>query len=122
VSDQWLYSRRGRTFGPVSADDIRRLAETGEIGPDDLIWRRELDAASAAPAASVLVFFLTGGKPTRPPPPPAAPAPDWVTGPTDLPSPEAAAPPDWLADVRRAEESASPPGPERPPPGEPVPR
>jgi hypothetical protein len=36
---EWFYAKGEKHFGPVSANELRRLAGTGEILPDDLIWR-----------------------------------------------------------------------------------
>src|SRR5262245_42153650 len=37
MAQQW-YTRAGQQQGPVSANDLRRLAEQGQLLPTDLIW------------------------------------------------------------------------------------
>lgn len=34
---EWFYARRGATFGPVSAIDLRAAAHLGFLGPDDFV-------------------------------------------------------------------------------------
>jgi hypothetical protein len=36
---EWYYSRDGVVHGPVTDRELRRLAEGGELGPEDLIWQ-----------------------------------------------------------------------------------
>ncbi len=38
MSDQWFYSHAAAVHGPVSGDDLRRLAHTGGLLPEDLVW------------------------------------------------------------------------------------
>ena len=35
----WLYNKDGQQFGPVSAEDLKRLAAAGELRPGDLVWK-----------------------------------------------------------------------------------
>lgn len=35
---QWYYTTQGQQFGPVDEADLFRLAQQGEITPDDLVW------------------------------------------------------------------------------------
>lgn len=37
VSAEWFYARRGATFGPVSAVDLRAAAHLGFLGPEDFV-------------------------------------------------------------------------------------
>ncbi len=118
--DRWFYIHQGRTFGPVSADELRNLAATGGLAAADPIWRQDIPPGAAVPAGSVLVFFLAGGKPTpqASPPlafPPSAPAPEWLRDLIDggetaeAAAPVAAVPPpDWLQDVGAAEQISHP--------------
>lgn len=57
---EWLYSRNGKTFGPLSAQQLRQLVVEKRIGPKDLVCRNGTDQWVAAgslkglfPAASV---------------------------------------------------------------------
>lgn len=36
---QWYYSRGGQQTGPVTIDQLRQMAATGQITPQDLVWR-----------------------------------------------------------------------------------
>ncbi len=66
---QWHYAKQGRQFGPVDEDELRRLAQQGQIAPDDLVWNPTLGDKWVA-AASVEKLF--GAAPNRTPPYPAA--------------------------------------------------
>lgn len=39
MPNQWYYTKDDERQGPVSADELKRLAEAGELQPDDLIWK-----------------------------------------------------------------------------------
>lgn len=51
VPDTWYYIKDGNTVGPVSTDALRRLPTTGEIGPNDQVWREGTE--NWVPAATV---------------------------------------------------------------------
>jgi hypothetical protein len=120
--DKWFYTHLGKMCGPVTADELNELAETGRLDEKDLIWRVECSPKDAVRAGKHLIFFLAGGTPKPPPvdeapsvdePPPPAAAPDWLSdlaGIAEEPrvAPPAAAPLDWLQDVRNAEQSSKP--------------
>ncbi len=38
----WYFARGNKQSGPVSSADLKRLADAGEIRPDDLVWREGL--------------------------------------------------------------------------------
>ncbi len=122
--DDWYYIHLGRTYGPVSGDELRELAEAGILEHSDPIWRKDTGRSDAVPAGSVLVFFLSGEEPRRPPAetptaapvmafPPSSPPPEWLSDLIDVredAAPEAPVPaPDWLQDVRNAEQLPAPP-------------
>ncbi len=113
--DKWFYIHLGKMCGPVTADELNELAETGGLDEKDLIWRLEASPKDAVRAGKHLIFFLAGGTPKQPPveessPPdaPAAsgPAPDWLsdlaesTDAKPVVSAAPASPPDWLQDVQ----------------------
>jgi hypothetical protein len=127
--DKWFYIHLGKMCGPVTADELNELAETGGLDARDLIWRVEASPKDAVRAGGCLIFFLAGGTP--PPPPveesptmdmpvapapssPSAPAPAWLRELADIAdantdSPAAPASPlDWLQDVRNAEQPPKP--------------
>jgi hypothetical protein len=45
---QWYYARDNQQFGPVSATELRQLADAGGLAPDDLLWREGMDAWATA--------------------------------------------------------------------------
>ena len=63
-TSQWYYTRGGAQQGPVTFDELRKLAETGQFGPGDLVWQQGM--AQWQPAHQATPFFGAA-------PPPAAP-------------------------------------------------
>jgi hypothetical protein len=108
--DQWYYSHAQAVHGPVSGDELRRLAQTGGLDPVDLVWPVGWEPLDAVPAEAALRFpkpppvHPALGKPALPPLPPWLPdlAEVLRTGgdPQALPAPR---PESWLGDVRRVE-------------------
>lgn len=45
---QWYYARNDQQFGPVSATELKQLAEAGRLSPDDLLWREGMDGWTTA--------------------------------------------------------------------------
>ena len=45
---QWYYARNDQQFGPVSALELKQLADTGQLTPDDLLWREGMDSWATA--------------------------------------------------------------------------
>jgi hypothetical protein len=45
---QWYYARNNQQFGPVSAGELKQLADSGRLAPDDLLWREGMDAWATA--------------------------------------------------------------------------
>lgn len=97
--DRWYYTRDGKKLGPVTAAQLRQLAASGGLGPQDLIWPEGRQQSEGVPAQAALDF--------KTPAPPLANKPDWLD---DIRAvaveKKSAAPakPDWLEDVRAAEE------------------
>ena len=120
MHDKWFYIHLGKMCGPVTADELNTLAETGGLGEKDLIWRVEASPKDAVRAGKHLIFFLAGGTPTPPaveePPPLAspvesAPAPAWLSDLAEnagAPAKPSVSPLDWLQDVRAAEQTPQP--------------
>jgi hypothetical protein len=80
---QWHYAVGEQQLGPVSTDELRRLAATGQVGPETMVWCNGM--ADWAEARSVA--GLTFGSPTPEPMPapdpyaaaaPAAPQPQYA--------------------------------------------
>ncbi len=45
---QWYYARNDQQFGPVSAAELKQLAEVGRLSPDDLLWREGMEQWTTA--------------------------------------------------------------------------
>ncbi len=114
MADQWFYSHAAAVHGPVSGDDLRRLAHTGGLIPEDLVWPVGWDPLNAIPAEAALRFPEPPSIEPVPGKPPPPPFPAWLpdlaaalragTDPAGLSTPPPAS---WLADVRRAEEGSN---------------
>ena len=61
MSDQWLYSQQGHQYGPVSAERIKELADSGHLHPTDLLWTAGM--AKWIPADGVKGLFSHEPKP-----------------------------------------------------------
>jgi hypothetical protein len=68
MDQQWHYLSRGKQGGPVSPGQLKRMADSGQFRPADMVWT---DGMSEWVPASA----LNGLFPYRPVPPPPAPAP-----------------------------------------------
>ncbi|MEN6459576.1 MAG: DUF4339 domain-containing protein [Thermoguttaceae bacterium] len=55
TSVEWYYARDNKQTGPVSAQELKRLATAGELRPEDLVWREGLTEWS--PARNVRGLF-----------------------------------------------------------------
>jgi hypothetical protein len=45
---QWYYARNEQQFGPVSASELKQLADAGRLAPDDLLWREGMEQWATA--------------------------------------------------------------------------
>ena len=45
---QWYYARNDQQFGPISAAELKQLADSGHLSPDDLLWREGMDSWATA--------------------------------------------------------------------------
>lgn len=67
MATQWHYTKGGERHGPVSSDQLRQLAASGQIHPTDLVWRDGM--AEWQKASSVKGLFPSQASgPTEPPP------------------------------------------------------
>lgn len=98
--DRWYYTHAGQTMGPVTSAQLRQLAASGQLLPNDLIWPEGGQQSGAVPAQAAVDFA-----PTRTAPPPLINKPDWLDDIRIAAKTEnKPATPDWLDDVRAAEE------------------
>lgn len=43
ASTEWFYTRGSRRFGPVSATELKQLADLGELAAEELVWREGME-------------------------------------------------------------------------------
>lgn len=67
----YFYSRDGQQYGPMTADQLKQCAASGQLRVEDLVWKE--GAPSWVPASSVKGLFPVMAQPLSPPPiPPSA--------------------------------------------------
>lgn len=66
MAEQWFYNRNGVKSGPVSLSDLRRLAASGGLSPQDPIWKQGMFAWVAA--GTMKGLFASAGQPPAPTP------------------------------------------------------
>jgi hypothetical protein len=59
---KWYYAKGGDRHGPVGLDEIRGLRADGEIGDDDLVWRKGM--ATWTPASNVAEINAAAEEPS----------------------------------------------------------
>ena len=79
ASPEWYYAKANKQHGPVSAAELKKLVDRGELKPGDLVWREGLEDWIAARKDPVLNKLFGQEAPAPPPkvvktPPKAAPA------------------------------------------------
>jgi hypothetical protein len=82
----WYYRKHGEAHGPVRPNELKRLAESGQISPDDLVWKegltkwiRAVRVKGLFPAQTREATAGTREEPLPlPPPEPAAPTQEQV--------------------------------------------
>lgn len=66
---QWYYARQGQRSGPVSAEQFKELASSGQILPSDSVWKKGME--KWVPAGSLKGLFPNSALSDVPPPPPS---------------------------------------------------
>lgn len=96
MADQWFVGQEGKRFGPFTAEQLRKLASSGQIQTTDQVWKEGM--AKWVAASKVKGLFPEHGKPDPPGanaakqqfPPPLPPSgpnqPAAVSPPPKLPS------------------------------------
>lgn len=85
---QWYYARENKQYGPVPTAELKRLAQSGDLRREDLVWREGLKSWTTA--KEVKGLFEEPGPATSPQPvtsPAAAPAAVPANGPSVSPGP-----------------------------------
>ena len=62
---QWYYTKQGQQFGPIDEAELHRLAQRGEITPDDLVWNPTF-GDKWVPASSIETLFASPPRMTPP--------------------------------------------------------
>lgn len=77
MANEWYYAKDGQQQGPVSAKELKRLADAGQLGAGDLVWKegmpdwkpaadvKGLVAAAAPPAGEAVVTQPASSTPRR---------------------------------------------------------
>lgn len=79
----WYFAKDGVQQGPVSEEQIKRMARDGSLRREDLVWREGMAAWQPASEAGVEFPLPSGPSGSLPPPPP----PQYVAPPQYLPPP-----------------------------------
>jgi GYF domain 2 len=92
MATQWYYARDGAKFGPFSVAQLKELAVTRQLRPQDTVWKEGVERGVLA--AKVKDLFSASR--TNPPPTvgggPAAPAPPTPVPPSLTPAADSAVP------------------------------
>jgi hypothetical protein len=62
-SSQWYFSHNGKESGPVTTAELKRLADRGDLGPEDLVWREGWVQRYAARTVKGLFAASTAASP-----------------------------------------------------------
>lgn len=65
----WHYSRAGEKLGPITAAQLKELATTNLLAPDDLVWREDMKEWRKASSVKGLFPERAKQTPTKTPPP-----------------------------------------------------
>jgi hypothetical protein len=63
VAVQWYYSRDGERYGPLTGEQLKQMAGTGELQPADLVWNETL--SDWVPATRIKGLFPKAGSPSQ---------------------------------------------------------
>jgi len=56
MATKWFYEKDGTQLGPVSSNELRQLADNGDLEPTDLVWREGAPEWRPANSVKGLVF------------------------------------------------------------------
>ena len=69
---EWHYMQNNQQFGPISGQKLKLLAQSGELQPNDLVWKEGME--QWAPAGNIQGLFGDAQVGAAPAPPAAVPA------------------------------------------------
>jgi hypothetical protein len=70
ANDQWYFSKGDdHQQGPVSAQELNRMAQSGKLRPDDLVWKEGMGEWVSASRIKQLTFSVPSPVPTTSPSP-----------------------------------------------------
>ena len=72
MSQQWHYTGAGKQLGPVSGTELKRMASSGELAPNDLLWKEGMP--NWVRAQKLTGLFTVTASPVPPPLPHSTPA------------------------------------------------
>lgn len=72
MTANWHYARGGEKHGPITAAQLKELATTGQIAPDDLVWREDMKEWRKASTVKGLLPDQPTATPQKPPQPEVA--------------------------------------------------
>jgi hypothetical protein len=68
AGSQWFFGRNGVHHGPVSDEVLRRMVDSGELRPDELVWREGMAAWQPAQEVPGLLDVVAVAPPPLPGP------------------------------------------------------
>lgn len=69
MAANWHYAKGGKKHGPITAAQLKELATTGQLSPDDLVWREDMKEWRKASTVKGLFSEQSSVSPAPPPPP-----------------------------------------------------
>lgn len=51
MAAEWYYAKGDERVGPVSASDLKALAKSGELSPNDMVWKEGMAEWKSAEAS-----------------------------------------------------------------------
>jgi len=74
TSVDWYYAKGNKQYGPVTPAELKQLADRGEVGPEEMVWRDGMEDWVAARKVKGLFDGDPAAASAAPVPAPAAPA------------------------------------------------
>jgi hypothetical protein len=70
MGTQWYYTVQGQRFGPVSFEQLKQVAESGQLQASDMVWKDGMAQWAVASQVKGLIPAVMPPPPSVPPPPP----------------------------------------------------